>query len=115
MLKDGEPRVFTQLLNQVGLSHNALRQHLGRLEARGFVVEDKTISNGLEGPKLAYHVPPRVRQQVSVALSDPSMEIVSPPFRRLRHPCRFEKGGYCKEAKKDCNSENCPQTPKNKE
>jgi len=34
-------------------------------------------------------------------LSHPFVEIVSLPFNRLKHLCRFEKGGYCEQAKKD--------------
>jgi hypothetical protein len=78
-------------------------------------VKEKTHSHGLGRPKFAYFVPVSVRKQVSVALSDPSAEIVHLPFSRLKHLCRFEKGGYYKEARKNCNSQNCPQIPKNKE
>ena len=93
VLKDGKPRIFTQLLNEVGISHNTLRPHLEHLVAQSFVVKEKTVSNRLGRPK--------VQQQVSIALSDPSIEIVSLPFSRLKHLCRFEKGGYCKKSRTD--------------
>ena len=115
VLKDGKPRLFTQLLNEVGFSHNTLKLHLKRLIAQSLVVREKTLSSGLGRPKFAYFVPPRVHQQVVSALSDPSMEIVTLSFSRLRHVCRFEKGGYCKQAKKSCSPEDCPQVPKGKE
>jgi len=35
LLKDGKPRGFTALLNEVGFSHNTLQQHLERLTAKG--------------------------------------------------------------------------------
>ena len=30
-------------------------------------------------------------------------------FQKLRHLCRFEKGGYCKKTRRRCESQNCPQ------
>jgi hypothetical protein len=47
--------------------------------------------------------------EVSLALSDPFTEVVSITFSRLRHLCRFEKGGYCKKIKKRCEAQSCPQ------
>jgi len=115
VLKDGKPRLFTQLLGEVGFSHNTLRLHLERLLVQGLVAKEKTLSSRLGRPKLAYHVPSRVRQQVSAALSDTSVEIVFLSFSRLKHLCRFEKGGYCKQVRKNCEAGNCPQIPKKKE
>jgi len=115
VLNDGKLRVLAQLLNEVGFSHNTLKLHLERLVAQSLVVKEKTLSNGKGRPKYGYSIPPKVRQQVSAALADPSITIVSLPFSRLRHLCRFEKGGYCKEARKTCEASNCPQIPKNKE
>jgi hypothetical protein len=97
-----------------GISHNTLRLHLERLVAQSFVVKEKTLSNRLGRPKFTYLIPPKVQQQVSIALSDPSIEIVSLPFSRLKHLCRFEKGGYCKKIKNRCEAQNCPQIPKKK-
>ena len=111
-LQDGEPKVFTQLLDATGISHNTLRLHLENLASQGLVVKEKTSVTGLGRPKFAYLVPQRVRQQVSAALLDPFIEIVSLPFSRLKHLCRFEKGGYCKQAKKGCEAQNCPQIKK---
>jgi len=115
VLKDGKPRVFTQLLVEAGFSHNTLKQHLENLAAQGLVAKEKTLSNRLGRPKFTYFIPPKARQQVSVALSDPSLEIVVLSFSRLKHLCRFEKGGYCKEIRSRCEAQNCPQIPKKKE
>jgi len=111
-LKDGKPRSFTMLLGEVGFSHNTLQQHLDRLVARGLVVKEKMASNSLGRPKFAYHVPSRTAKQVNAALEDPHLELVALPFSRLRHVCRFEKGGYCKETRKNCAPQNCPQIRK---
>jgi predicted ArsR family transcriptional regulator len=111
-LKDGKPRSFAMLLGEVGFSHNTLQQHLDRLVARGLVVKEKMASNSLGRPKFAYHVPSTATKQVTAALQNPYETLVTLQFTRLRHLCRFEKGGYCKEAKKNCAPQNCPQTRK---
>jgi len=114
VLNDGKSRVFAQLLGEVGFSRNTLKLHLKRLIAQSLVVKEKKVSNGRGRPKYTYSVSPRVQQQVSAALSDPSITIVTLPFSRLRHLCRFEKGGYCKQVRNKCDAGNCPQIPKNK-
>jgi len=111
-LKDGKPRSFTTLLGEVGFSHNTLQQHLDRLIARGLVVKEKMASNSLGRPKFTYHVPSTAAKQVTAALQNPYETLATLQFTRLRHLCRFEKGGYCKEAKKNCAPQNCPQTRK---
>jgi hypothetical protein len=80
--------------------------------AQGLIVREKAASNSFGRPKFAYHVPSRTVKQVTVAFQDPHGELVALPFSRLRHVCRFEKGGYCKETKKNCAPQNCPQTRK---
>jgi predicted ArsR family transcriptional regulator len=67
-LQDGKPKVFTQLLNGTGVSHNTLRLHLANLVGQGLVIREKTPAAGLGRPKFAYVIRPRVRQQVSAAL-----------------------------------------------
>jgi len=114
VLSDGNPRVFAQLLGEVGFSRNTLKLHIKRLTAQSLVLKEKTLSNGRGRPKYAYFLSPRVKQQVFAALLDPSITIITLPFSRLRHLCRFEKGGYCKQVRKNCNAENCPQIPKSK-
>ena len=111
-LKDGKPKGFTTLLGEVGFSHNTLQQHLDRLVARDLVVKEKMVSNSLGRPKFAYHVPSTATKQVTAALQNPHEALVTLQFSRLRHLCRFEKGGYCKEARKSCGPQNCPQTRK---
>jgi DNA-binding Lrp family transcriptional regulator len=115
ILKDGKPRLLSQILGEVGFSHNTLKLHLKRLLSEGLLAREKMPSDGLGRPGFAYSVSPKLKKQVSAALSAPSMELVHLPFSRLKHLCRFEKGGYCKEARSDCNSRNCPQMPKAKD
>ena len=109
VLRDGRLRGFTALLNEVGFSHNTLQQHLERLTAKGLVIREKVAANGFGRPRFTYHVPSRAAKQINVALEDPQVELVAIAFSRLRHVCRFEKGGYCKETRKDCAPQICPQ------
>ncbi|MGD0204762.1 MAG: hypothetical protein ABSC20_12780 [Candidatus Bathyarchaeia archaeon] len=111
-LKDGKPKDFTTLLGEVGFSHNTLQQHLKRLTVKGLVVREKPASNGFGRPKFAYHVPSRSVKQVNAALEDPAIELVAIPFSRLKHVCRFEKGGHCKETRRECTPQICPQIRK---
>jgi len=115
VLSDGKPKFFAQLLGEVGFSRNTLKPRLKRLTAQSLVISEKTLSNGRGRPRYAYFLSPRVRQQVSAALSDPSITIVALPFSRLRHLCRFEKGGYCKQIRNKCDPGSRPQIPKNKQ
>ena len=111
-LKDAKPRSFTTLLGEVGFSHNTLQQHLDRLAARGLVVKEKMASNSLGRPKFTYHVPSTATKQVTAALQNPYEALATLQFTRLRNLCRFKKGGYCKETKKSCAPQNCPQIRK---
>ena len=111
-LKDGKPRSFTALLGEVGFSHNTLQQHLDRLVARSLVVKEKMASSGLGRPKFTYRIPSTATKQVTAALENPHEALVTLQFSRLRHVCRFEKGSYCKEVRKNCDPQNCPQIRK---
>jgi predicted ArsR family transcriptional regulator len=111
-LKDRKPRDFNALLDEVGFTHNTLQQHLQRLTARGLVVKEKMASNNLGRPKFTYSIPSSAAKQVTNTLQNPHEALVTLQFSRLRHLCRFEKGGHCKETKRDCAPQICPQIRK---
>jgi len=108
VLRDGKSRDFHQLLGKVGFSHNTLRLHLRRLMDQGLIVKEKT-SKGRGRPSFTYSLPPKLHRQASRFILDSFSEVVTLPFRKLRHLSRFEKGGYCKKVKKRCEAQNCPQ------
>jgi hypothetical protein len=56
----------------------------------------------MEGPRLIY------RLKTEALQSTAPIEIVSLTFQKLKHACRFEKGGRRRESRKTCSSENCP-------
>ena len=108
-LKDGRPRDFKQILRKVDFSHNTLRLQLGNLVDQGLIFKEKTPSKGLGRPKFMYSVPSKVSRQVSRLLSEDYAEIFSLTFSRLKSICKYEKGGYCKKKKGQCEAQNCPQ------
>ena len=112
VLKNDKPVKFQQLLRDAGFSHNTLRGHLTRLERQGLVVKEKKPQKVPGRPRFTYHIPSRLKRQVILSLEDPYIRLVTLPFSRLKHLCRFEKGGYCKKIKGRCEPQNCPQIPK---
>jgi predicted ArsR family transcriptional regulator len=111
-LKNSKPKSFTPLQIQVGFSHNTLQQHLTRLVEKGLVLKEKDPAKGFGRPKYVYHVPSRTAKQVVSALEDFNVELVAMPFSRVKHICRLEKGGWCKEKKASCSPQICPQIRK---
>jgi predicted ArsR family transcriptional regulator len=49
VLSDGKPKVFAQLLGDVGFSRNTLKLHLKRLTAQSLVVKEKRSRMDGEG------------------------------------------------------------------
>lgn len=80
VLKDGNPKLFTQLLDEAGFSHNTLKLHIKKLLKEGLLVREKSPLDEPGRPKYTYTIPPRLRKQVSAALSDPYVELVHLPF-----------------------------------
>ena len=113
VLKDGKSADFHQILREVGFSHDALRQHLASLEHQGVIARAKTPKNGPGRPGFIYTLPPKMRHRVDLIITEPTITIVSLAFQKLRHLCRFEKGGYCKKIRNKCAPQNCLQILKN--
>ena len=111
-LKDGKPRDFDLLLAQVGFSHNTLQQHLRRLVDAGLIVKQKPALKATGRPKFAYHIPQTTSKQLKVAMHNTNVELVAITFSRLRHLCRFEKGGRCKLTRNTCYAQICPEIEK---
>lgn len=109
VLKDGKHREFQQFLREVGFSHNTLRLHLASLERQGFITKAKKPQKGPGRPSFVYSLPPEIRNRVALTLTEPRTTIVSLTFQKLKHLCRFEKGGNCKKTRRRCEAQNCPQ------
>jgi predicted ArsR family transcriptional regulator len=109
VLKESKPLDFAQLVVEVGFSHNTLRSHLASLERQGMIAKAKALKKGPGRPVFVYTLPPEIKQRVGLTLTDSSTTIVSVTFQKLKHLCRFEKGGYCKNTRRNCAPQNCPQ------
>ena len=112
VLKDGRPRDFHQLLEEVGFSHNTLRLHLNTLVEKGRITRETMPAAGPGRPKFIYSKPSRPRRQASSPLSDPA-EVVTLTFKGLKRLCRFQRGGRCRELKDRCEAQKCPKIRKN--
>jgi predicted ArsR family transcriptional regulator len=91
VLEDGKPRKFKEILREIEVSHNTLRHHLTNLEHQGFVLKTKKPQKGPGRPKFTYRVPSRVKRQVTLSLEQPYTTLVTLPFKKLQHLCRFER------------------------
>jgi predicted ArsR family transcriptional regulator len=109
VLKNSESLEFRQLLQEVGCSHNTLRLHIAKLKRQGMSVQAEKTENGPGRPILTYSLPPEIKQRVALTLTDSYSIIASLTFQKLKHLCRFEKGGYCKETRRNCGAQNCLQ------
>jgi predicted ArsR family transcriptional regulator len=109
ILKNGETLDFNQMLHQVRFSHNTLRLHLAKLKHEGMLVQTGKPRQSPGRPLLTYSLPPSMKRRVTLTLEDPYVSIVSITFQKLKHVCRFEKGGFCKETRRNCEARICPQ------
>ena len=91
-----------QLIDGPGFTRQTVYSRLNHLITAG-IVSKKPVGCGR--PAIPYSLS---KNLVGVELSD----VASLTFQMLRHVCRFEKGGWCKEAKGMCTSENYPLTIK---
>jgi len=72
-------------------------------------MKEKNPSGTYGRSRYVSHVPLKAVKQVALGLDDPAVELVTLSFSRVRHVCRFENGGWCKEKKAQCSAQICPQ------
>jgi predicted ArsR family transcriptional regulator len=97
----GAPDVM-ELVVRVGFARATVLKHLNRPQKEGLVVREKVLPKGRGRPRFIYRLKTEALQSIV------PIEIVSLTFQKLKHACRFEKGGWCRESRKTCSSENCP-------
>jgi hypothetical protein len=102
-----EPSNYSMLVRNLQLndckSFKALNVATGENEGIGFPYAWRDLCARLS---------PSLKRQIIRMLSEPYIEFVSFPFSKLRHLCRFEKGGYCKKIRAVCEAKKCPKIPK---
>ena len=110
-LVDGKPRSFNQLLEKADFSHNTLRLHLYKLVDQTIVTWEKVTKEVRGRPTYVYSLSSGGRKVASMLRSGVE-GVVALPFSSLGQVCRFEKGGFCKKVRMDCEAWSCPQITK---
>ena len=110
-LRDGKPHTFNQLLEKVTFSHNTLTLHLNKLVDQKLILKEKIIRETRGRPVYVYSVS-SVGRKVFVMLRSGVEDVVVLPFSSLGQVCRFEKGGFCKRLRVECEAQICPQIGK---
>jgi len=96
-------RSLVQLMEETGFSRATIFNHLPHL---GGAVSKELVTAKRRGrPGLLYKLA-KVRLNLEAQSKPPG--IVSITFPKLKHVCRFEKGGFCKQLKKPCTPQTCP-------
>jgi hypothetical protein len=90
-----------RLVDSSGFARQTVHNHLKHLTASG-IVSGEWVSHGRGRPEILYRVS---RQALRISEWE---AMVSLPFGRLKRVCRFEKGGWCKEARGECALDFCP-------
>jgi len=96
-----------RLIDTSGFARQTVHNHLKHLTGSGLVSRE-VEKYGRGRPEILYRLSGQAFRMREGAV------MVSLTFQKLKHVCRFEKGGWCKEAKGKCAPENCPLTPKTK-
>ena len=98
---------FIQIMEKSGFARQTVHNHLKHLVAAG-ILSCEAVKRVRGRSTMIYH---RSKQRVEVV---EDADIVSLTFQKLKHVCRFEKGGRCKELRNKCAAEKCPLTLKSK-
>lgn len=106
----GEKRGKTlrEVVGETGFARSTVIIHLRGLETKRLVRRGKMVRKGRGRPKYLYHTLKKPSPQWGLPLGVD--DIIQVGFRRLRHACRYEKGGFCKRVRKRCAPTNCPLT-----
>jgi predicted ArsR family transcriptional regulator len=96
-------RSLAQLIEETGFSRATIFNHLPHL---GGAVSRELVRARRRGrPSLLYKL---AKAPHNLDARSKPQGIVSMSFPKLKHACRFEKGGFCKQVRKPCTSQTCP-------
>ena len=105
---DGDSTLnLSQLVERSDLARQTVHNHLRHLVEIG-ILSHEAVKSGRGRPTILYR---RSRQPVEAG---EGVDLVALTFQKLRHACRFEKGGWCKEVRGKCAPERCLLTVKSK-
>jgi len=103
-LKDGKPRNFQQILDEIGFSHNTLRLHLNSMVDEGLVAREKMPSKGRGRSVYLY--------SASIEASGASGEVLVLTFSDLKRICRYSRGGRVVRPRPDVSLVSVPKSGK---
>ena len=98
---------LSQIVEKSGFARQTVHNHLKHLVAAG-ILSCQAAKSKRGRPIMIYH---RSKHHIEVI---EEADVVRLTFQKLKHVCRFEKGGWCKELKNKCAPEKCPLTLKGK-
>ncbi len=107
LLQDGRPKTFDQIMEGAGFARSTVTSHLRHLIDDGIVLKEKVVARRRGRPRFNYRLPKALARPSSSYMP---ADIVTLTFQKLKHACRFEKGGRCREVRKQCTPEACPLT-----
>ncbi len=96
-------RSLVQLIEETGFSRATIFKHLPHL---GGAVSRELVRAKRRGrPSLLYKLG---NVHLNLEAQSKPLGTVSISFPKLKHACRFEKGGFCKQLMKACAPQTCP-------
>jgi hypothetical protein len=75
------------------------------------ILKEKVVREARGRPTFVYSVTSAGRRAFALLRSGVD-DVVVLPFASLGQVCRFEKGGFCKRVRADCEAQICPQIRK---
>jgi predicted ArsR family transcriptional regulator len=96
-------RSLVQLMEETAFSRATVFNHLPHL---GDAISRELVRAERRGrPSLLYKL---IKAPSTLEAQSKPLGAISISFLKLKHACRFEKGGFCKELRKACAPETCP-------
>ena len=106
--KGSTSKTLLEVIQASRFARSTVILHLKKLESQGLTRRLKITAKRRGRPKYAYSATPIATATGQIQPSNVSQETVAIRFQKLRQICRYEKGHFCKLAKKRCEPQNCP-------
>ncbi len=101
LIEDEGKMSLNDVIRESGLARQTVYTNLKNLVRSGFLSR-KSIVTGRGRPTILYY---RTQKPINSIKVENAVTIT---FQKLKHACRFEKGGFCKEKKCHCSPTLCP-------
>jgi len=101
LIQDEGKLSLKDVIKKTGLSRQTAINNLKTLTEKGFLSR-QTLVKGRGRPTILYY---RTQKPVNILKFGNAVTL---SFQKLKHVCRLEKGGFCKEKKCNCSQDLCP-------